>query len=537
MILKKRAFFLIALAPWITFFHTQPANADFKADLSKVYEMYNKGAYTQAIETLSKLHPTSSNENTLVEYWKGLCYNRVQSFDQAIDSFKKAIQSGASFNDMYYELGQALYASQQLKLALKAFSKSVSQNHKMAASTYYIGFIYQLLEDYKNAYKNYRTLIELPNDSENLKQSALFQIGELKLILALDLKQPEIKKEKLKDHVLPIFESVLNYNPKTALAEEAKVRIAQIKAEVDKQTPGSFENGAPMPARPWLVRVTEDVKYDTNVVTRANDSILQVGQASSFLFRTDAYGKYDWFIGRKWAISPEISTSHTHYTNQTEPFAFQNENINTTFAIKNRLEHFFSGKPAGFNVNFEMNYFMRDWRYEHSLPFYSRYYSVTVLERLPLFSFGATSISGNFKLFSAADPNLNAMVPTVSVTQNIQLNPRTALSVALLGDYNRAALQFWDRKDLRLTTTCNITKLFLNLDATVVFDFTLVDTMYQSATRGLEKTISPSLILTRSFMNGAFINVTYGYVNNISMDQQNFAYSKSMFGIGAGYYF
>jgi len=290
MALHKALRILIAIVPLLSF--TPPLFADFKSDVTQAMKNYEKGAYGQAVEYLSTLHPRSPADQAELAYWKGLCYNRLQSFDLATAAFKNAVKLGAIHKDLHYELGQAYYASQELDLAIEAFSKSAAIGYKVTASTYYIAFSYQLKEDYKDAYSNYMKIIKSPDDTDHLKQSALLQIGEIKWALTEKITEKKPHIDKLKNNVIPVLNKVIAYDAHTPTAEDARNKIAQIEAEISKREKEVeyFANGAPMPNPYWFIRARQDLKYDSNVVTRANDSILNVAGVGSSYSTTGAYG-------------------------------------------------------------------------------------------------------------------------------------------------------------------------------------------------------------------------------------------------------
>ena len=535
---KRKAVFVsitVTRAFLLLFTCLPQSRADFATESPEAFQLYQKGSYAEAIEILSKATASQPKDQAHIAHWKGLCLSRIQSFEQAISAFQEAIKLGGDDPDLNYELGQALYATQQLKLAREAFRNSVAKGYKTGTSTYYIGFIEQILENYRSALKEYRAILRLKNDPERVKQAALLQIAQLRLNLAQENKHREDRLNTLINKVIPFYKRVADYDPHSVAGVEANAQLTQIQQEVAREQSTTFQSGVPIPLQNWVLRVSEDLRYDTNVVTKANDSILQISNAGSYFSRTNTYARYDFNIKRSWVISPEVDISYTKYSNQTEPFSFQNDNLNSNASLKARYEHTFFKLPAAFNFNSDFNYFMRDWQFNHSLPFYSRFYNFTLSERLPLFSFGGTTFSAGMKLFSSQDGSQNALNPTVSITQNFQLNHGGGLSLTLMTDYNRARNAFYDRRDYRATTGLSIPHLIAQFDLFCVFDITFVDNINQRATRGIEKTISPSLILSRTFMSRLTLNLNYAYITNLSDDQQLYAFSKHLFGIGFGY--
>lgn len=502
--------------------------------LKPLFETYQKGDYAQTIQKIEKIQDPPLSQQALLLYLKGLCFSRLQNFDQAIPAFEYALQKGATYEDLHYELAQALYTSQKLKQALQQFKLSEDQGYKKGISRYYRAYIYQLLDEPRTAYDLYSEITQNEKDPDHVKQAALMQMAEIKLSLALQKQDAEKRLTLLKQKAVPAFQDVVDFEQETPVYAQAKTRLEQLQEQIEEEDRSRFANGSPNPPQRWTLRATEDLKYDTNVVTRANDAILAVSDVGSFLAKTDAYGKYQYTIDRRFVILPEFDLSYTKYSNQTEPYVFQNDNITGSFNLKTRYEHTYNDKPATLSFNLETTYFMRDWQFIHSLLMYSRSYNLVMAERLPLFPFGGTTLSGNFKFFNSVDNNQNALNPGLILSQNVQLPHGTGLLVSLGTDYNRAVDSFYDRKDYRLTTSVNFPEVYEKINVSLVLDLTLVDTMNQFADRGLEKTISPGLVLNRFFTPHFFANASYSYTDNISLDQQVYAYSKHTFGIGVG---
>ncbi len=507
---------------------------DIKKEMLQIYPIYNKGAYSEAVDALNKINAIHSSDRALLLYWKGLCYNHMLAYAQAIPAFQGAVKLGAKYNDLQYEMGQALYANQQLKSAREAFKKSAAQGYKKGASTYYVGFISQILEDYTTAANAYQSIQGFQDDPENVKQAALFQISEMEVALIEKEIDLDKKKLKLKKKVFPALSKVIDYDRFTPIAEQARQILSNLKKQMGADEISKFHNGVPMAINRWYIKSSQDIKYDTNVLTKADQSLLQISNTGSGLSKTEVYSKYEYVLDRRWALAPEIDMAYMKYFNQEEPLVFQNDNLSITSAIRTRLEHVYSNAPAAMNFDMEFNLLLRDWQQDHSLPFYSRFYNFTLGERVSFFKVGSTILSVNMKLYSNEDVGQNALNPAITLTQNFKVGRMNGLSVTLSSDYNRARDDYWDRIDYRLTTSLNLPVWVEKIDFSFIFDFMFVNTMNQFATRGYEKTINPSILLTRSLSNNLYINLNYSYTKNISLDLQNYAYSKSVMGLGVG---
>jgi tetratricopeptide (TPR) repeat protein len=502
------------------------AFADAKSELSKTYALYKKGAYPQAIQLLSQIKGDNETQ-ALTEYWTGLCHARMQQFDKAIPRFKLASQLGTKIEDLDYEMGQALYASQDLKSAREAFQRSLAKKYKLGASTYYAGFISQMLEEYPKALLYYKEIQNIEEDVDKVKQPALFQISEVRLVMAELTKDPTAKRERVLNVVLPSYKRVVAFNSSTPVAEQATARINEI----------NHRYGVAQQSSVGSTKVSMDTKYDSNVVTQADEAVTQVSNTGSFTQKVAANASFKLPFDIPVSITPDIAMSYTLHLNRAAPSVYQNDNLAMTPAIRTKYDHSVLGNVASALFDFEMNYMLRDYRQEHGLPFYSRYFNFVLGERVKLFSFGSTIAKANFKLYSSYDEGQNAIDPGISLTQSISAPGNTGISVTYSMDYNRASDATNDRMTYRLSPSINMPQLFWEIDLNAALDLTVLDTRNQKATRGWEKAISPSLTATRQFGPSLFGNLNYAYTKNISADKENYAYSKHVTGLGLSYKF
>jgi tetratricopeptide (TPR) repeat protein len=504
----------------------------------QVYRLYSTGAYAQAVEKLEQinLRQTSPEEKKTISYWRGLCFSKMQSFDQAVDAFQQAVVLGADFRDLQYELGQALYASQQLKPALSAFEKSAVLHYKVGASLYYKGFINQILEEFSVAISTYKAITRLPDDPDKVKEGSLLQIAELELNTAMAEKNDAKKKLRMAKRVIPAFEDVLNFNDSGPAADEARRSLAVLRPQLEDQTQSGpkFENGIPMPARPWFLRSSVDLKYDSNVLYQANGALISVSNTGSGVVKPDLDARYDFIFKKKYVLSPELDVNYTYNTNRTEPSVIANDQLSASFYARSRMEHKVLGAASAMSFDIECNYVLRDYTENNQLPFYSSYINFTYGNRVQFLALGSTSLNLNLKWFSSEDPGQNAFNPGIILSQNFNFG-KLALSESFSYDFNSASNTSYNRIDYRLTSALNITDLFWQTFLSIALDLTLVNTEEQIALRGLEKTISPVLTLTKAFKSGFSVNVNFFYTNNISLDQEKYAYSKYVLGVGAAF--
>ena len=90
--------------------------------IEPAYELYNKGDYPQALMLLKQVdHKGDEDLIGELEYWKGVVQNKLQNFDFAKGHFKLALDKDYDQDDIFFEYAQALYATQELKLAKENF--------------------------------------------------------------------------------------------------------------------------------------------------------------------------------------------------------------------------------------------------------------------------------------------------------------------------------------------------------------------------------------------------------------------------------
>ncbi len=505
-----------------------------QTELAQSYALFKKGAYPQALESLSKVQATDNAGKGLVEYWKGLCHSKMQRYDQAIAAYQRAASLGATANDLYYEMGQALYASKKYDPALQAFQRTSSSGYKKDAATFYQGYIHQLQKKYPEALKTYGRLENLEEDPDQVGPPALLQIAEIKYIQAGTVQKKSERNEQIRTDVLPAFRRVMDVASASAAASSARARFMEIAKEIGDDSP-KMKNGTALPTKTWHARALQDVKYDSNVVTEANEAVTKVSKKASALTKTEIGAKYEAVIDRTAVIAPEFTASYTRHTDQVTADVFQNDSWSVTPVVRNRVEYLISNKAAATNFDFEFNHTARDYTETHSLKYYSRYYNFVLGQRMSLIGAGNTTISANFKINGSYDPDQNATDPGVTLNQNIRFWGDNFLNLIASADFVRAKDPDWDRRNYRFTGMIYWPKLIFGSDVSTSLDVTFIDTVNLRSTRGVEKTINPSLFLTRNFGKSLHLNLYYAYTRNISLDKATYDYSKHVTGLGIGY--
>jgi hypothetical protein len=162
----------------------------------------------------------------------------------------------------------------------------------------------------------------------------------------------------------------------------------------------------------------------------------------------------------------------------------------------------------------------------HKMPFYSRYFNLSLGERVTWFHTGSTTAKMALKLYESYDPARNFYSPQVSLQQNIKIAGKWDLSNTLSAEYTHARDDLNDEKNYKFRQSVSLNRLFEKVDVTPGLTFNLKDTMRQKGARGNELLINPSLELARNFVEWLDTSLSYAYSKNLSKSKTAFQYSK-----------
>lgn len=509
------------------------ASAAESPELRKALDFYASGAYTQALGALAPLKQTGETR-----YWQGLSNSRLQRFEKAASDFSEARRLGHKSPDLDYELGQALYASRQLKPAREAFKRSASTGFKPGASRFYVGFISQVLEELSTAQSAYQSLSALPRaqDTDKVKQPAMLQLAELSYSQARSISDVPTRHARIRTEVLPRFETAMNYETGTAAHDQARAQVSALRALVGAD--GSrFENGTPIPTKLWVIRATQDTRYDSNVVAEADQAATRVSNAASVVSRTAFFAKVEHIVANRWSVSPDATLEYTRHLNRNEPSVYANDQLSVTPALRLRNEHRYKGKPAAAFFDVEFNNLARDTNQLQTLTQYSRYFNFVAGERARfLTDQGNLTLQASFKVLTHSDDDQSAIVPGITAFQNLPMGGRNNLTLTVGLSDTIAKVDTYSRLSPRVGANLALADLVWDLYANVGFDLILDKLLSdtQSAARGLEMTIAPTLSFRKDFTPGFFAGLGYSFTKQVSDDEATYAYTKHTFGLNLG---
>lgn len=507
--------------------------------LAEAFALYSKGAYPKAVEKVGAITAQDNETRAAVDLFLANTEAKMQAFDKAADHYRMAIDAGAKSPGIHYDYGQALFAQQKLKEAEVEFRRSIIARFKMAASAYYIGYIRSVLDDKAGARDFYTRITKLQGDTDKVKQSSLLQIAELAFDEANEMKNDRKRraerKKLLEGDVQALYRRARDFDPNSPIAEQARARLAEIEAQLEEMIE-RMRNGNPLPRQPYTLLLSQDFTYDTNVITQADEALVQVSNADALVWKTGVLAKYQFTAARTFSFIPELAAAVTYHSRRDTPAVYQNDNISISPALRTKYEHWSGGKPATMQLDLDFNLLLRDYLKLHQFPFYTRSYSAAISERVKWFTTGNTTFKGGIKFTEYYDPAKNCYTPSGSLTQLIAIGSHSLVNTASI-DYQHARDDINDERNYKYRGSMSFSQAIEKIDITPSFSIAWKDTMKQSPTRGTEVNIAPNLALNRPFGKSMDGTLEYTWTKNLSKSKDVYQYTKSEFHFGLGYNF
>ncbi len=503
-------------------------------NLVSAFKEYKQGAYQKSLDLLENVSGNTKIMQTKY-YLQGLANNKLQAFDLALVSFSMAKKYGSKAKDLYFEYGQALYANSELLKARKSFELSHKEGYKKSSSLYYIAHISQLLEEHKKAKSYYLKVIKSEKQDLRLVQVARFQLSES--LLAMAEKRKDVRSI-VKKHVLPQLEKAKNYLPNTDLAKEIAVR----KKEIQKRyhlDPNIMRNGRVLPEKRWALNVNHDITYDSNVAfaTEAPTAVAAT-ESESYVHNTFASMSYLFSPRGKYTITPKLDYIKVKHSDRTNSSIFTNDSYSIIGSLNTTFDHTIKGRQASFLLEAGYNYYARDVLGTQDVSFFSRTTHILIGEKFNFFDVGSTKITLRFQDLEGYLESINYKSKTLAVEQ-IGVTKKGHMWIfgfqsGFFDNYNAVS-----NSTNQYTFNLNyyIPNLFYKTTFSAGLSVAFLDTKEQKATRGTEKTFSPTLSLSREVTKRITATISNTYTRNKSLDLNNFDYKKnvSTFGLSASF--
>lgn len=499
-------------------------------------ELYQQGRYEAVAAELksleSKIPATDADNLGLLSYWQGIVANRLNEFPDAITYFDLAIKRGYKSEDMNYELGQALFASDNLKRARAQFAKSYKRKYKKAVSLYYIAYISKELRDLKKAYKFFNTIEKLsePERSEVL-QAARMQVADMYLARAED--HPD-QFRVIENHVIPKYESALELDTSSNLAPIIKEKITSLQKKYDLIY-FQMRNGRPLLRPPYFFKISQELGQDTNVIFNPNETTLSRSKQDSTFTKTDIFGRYTFYYYDFFSISPEARFDNIYYFNRI-PEIYRNDSRIYSGALRNAYEFDLMGRPASLLFDVDYTEVHRDIRQKKSLQYNSSSITYMTGVRFNLWDRGETVARLRYRTFDSFSDFTDSKTISASVEQVVSFTQDTLLLYASL-DRTRVNFDFFDTNSFTVRADYIISRFRDIVVPIIGIGVSRVDPVNDRPGRGIETLVNPSARLIKSIGKNWRGILKYDTQKYDSGDPFAFAYEKSVYSFELEYLF
>jgi tetratricopeptide (TPR) repeat protein len=499
--------------------------------------LFSEGKYLATVEELKSIEAAQSVEKNrqnlgLIYYWKGICYNRLQDFPQAIANFDKSLGLDYAPQDIHYEYGQALFAAEKLSEARLQFRESLKRKFKRGVSLYYIGYISKEMGDKKKAYTFFKSINKLDKDeAKEVEQAAEMQIGDIYL------EQTEKRADSFKTvetYVIPQYQKAYDLDRESSLAPLIQEKIVKLQRKYDLIL-FQLRNGRPSLNPPYFLRIAQEIGQDTNVTFSPAGTTISSSKQASVYSKTDFIGRYTFYHKDFLSFSPELRFNNTYYFNRV-PEIYRNDNYLIAPAVRTAYEHTLWKKPASLLFDYDYNEARRDVEAKKELVFSSRSHTFMVGERFNFFAAGESVIRLRHRMLesyiSTSDSKMTSLV--FEQIKNLQVH---TLLFYLSYDRMRVQDSLFDTNGLTFRTDLIMGRVRDWFTPSVGLAVTTLDPINNRAARGRELLLNPSARLSRTFKKHWRANLKYDYQKNNSKDTDNFAYTKSIYAFELEYLF
>lgn len=522
--------------------HAQENSAELNsaakdATFKNAVELFSQGKYQSTVEELktveSKIGPQGNKQTLgLIQYWKGICFNRLQNFPDAISSFDRSLQLDYIPVDLHYEYGQALYASEKLQEARIQFRESLKRKFKRGVSLYYIGYISKELGERKKAYTFLKSINKLDaEEAKEVKQAAEMQIGDIYL------EQTEKRSDAFKTvetYVIPQYQRAYDLDPDSSLAPLIQDKIVKLQRKYDLIL-FKLRNGRPTLTPPYFIRIAQEIGQDSNVTFAPADTTISKSKQSSLYSKTDFIGRYTFYHKDYISIAPELRFSNTYYFNRV-PEIYRNDNYFIAPAVRTAYEHTLWKKPASVLLDYDYNESRRDVNAEKKLEFSSRSHTFMIGERFNYFDFGESIVRLRHRMLESYLDGSDSKMTSV-VFEQIRSFKLNTLLLYVSYDRMRVDTDAFDTDSFTVRGDVIFTRVRDWFTPSVGLALTSTDPINDRANRGRELLFNPSGRLSKTFKKNWRANFKADYQKNQSKDEENFAYTKTIYALELEYLF
>lgn len=493
-------------------------------NFSQALKAFHEQQFDEMVGLLEKTDVSTPEQESLKAYMLGIGYNRVEDYHQAVNSFGRALLMKNRKPDIFYEMGQAYYALNELKVSKDFFVKSYNLGFKKVASLYYLGHISELLGDDKAAKSYYLEISKSPNADANLKQIATYQLAEI--IYKKFQGSNYLVKRVLRRYVFPLYDEAKRADPNSDLALEIANRKEQLIRQF-KMDVYVMRNGREVSKRQWSLLASQEAKYDDNVTYAADNPAQSMSTKESSIYSdTMVTGSYNFIPNTSMVVTPSFKVKNQKYFSNV-PSVYSNDSQSFEGKLTSSLEHSIFDRPASFLLTIGYDYKKRDYLEEKSPAFYGETYFAEVAEKLRLFGEGDTQFRVQYKDYKGYSETQDTSSVVFDIYNSILLFNKHYFITFLQYDMTSSDVASNESTSTTLSLNYYIPRLYKRLDFTLSYAFTMTDTDL----KGTEYSQTPSIELAQNLGNNWQLSFSSAYTKN-SAEEETYTYSKLVTALG-----
>lgn len=522
--LKALVCLLILFNSTLVFAQNSQANqSGFKA----ISNLFIQGLYPEVLKALQNYNPKKKESRAEKEYFRGIAQSRLEQFDPATKSLKKALALGSKRADLYYEIGQAYYGNNDLAEAQKYFVLSAKSGFKPSISYYYVAYSSQILEDFQKAKKYYAEMLKQKDSTPEYLQIANYQLAEIFLELAT---KKDNTRELVKKHIIPRYDKAIAIDDKSRLSKDVVARKKEVIRRY-RLDPNQLISGKMFPAKKYRLSISQAYKYDNNITLTTNLPTVQDTRKDSYIYETNANASYSFLFAQMYIITPELKLKYVKHSDRESPGVYEDDRYEIKPAIKQRLDHKLGSKPGSFTFDYKIDYAARDQYQLKSLSKYSQGRTWSVGEKIGFFKFGDSGVSYSNGTTEYHDSNLNFDLTSWTLTQTV-IRPSGNLFLLMWNfsesRFHKAPTNDSDTTMLRVDYI--VPKFANQYSFHVGFSVTFLKVLATLARTGTEKTYAPSIKLSKAVRPNVKLSVNYDYSKKVSDAGESNEYTKHVTG-------
>lgn len=398
------------------------ANLTFNEQLS---ESYKNGEYTSIIDSTNSIDPFL-NKDGYISYLRGSSLLEINQFELAKDSLLDAYKKRNRQKDIFYKIGQTLFALEEYKKSRVFFKKSIERKFKIAVSLYYIGFASSKLKDFKTAVRIYSTIEKLSvEEKQDVIQAARYQIAD---IYFEQVKTKSGIFESIKNYVIPQYKKALEWDDESILAEEIRNKIKKIEQQYEIVL-YKMRNGRRTSIPRYFLKGGFFGGYESNVNNLPKDTVdaaessntpggLSSDDISGAYMGTSLFSRYSYYPSSTVSLSPELGFEYKKYLSSSDSIK-SNDVISINLGGFFTYEHFAYERAATSSLRLNYNLRAADSDVDSTYSEQDSYFTVVLSEELEYFKGNPTVLRLSHTTLQSVTDTKNSSVNSLIFEQLI----------------------------------------------------------------------------------------------------------------------